>query len=58
MTRKHLICEFFSCQSAQKMGDWIHCNVCIRMPSQGNEQYPFYFTSCGHIICGKCYETG
>ncbi|EFO22048.2 hypothetical protein LOAG_06438 [Loa loa] len=38
------------------MGDWIHCNVCIRMPSQGNEQYPFYFTSCGHIICGKCYE--
>uniref|UniRef100_A0A8R1TX96 RING-type domain-containing protein n=1 Tax=Onchocerca volvulus TaxID=6282 RepID=A0A8R1TX96_ONCVO len=39
------------------MGDWIHCNVCIRMPSQGNEQYPFYFTSCGHIICGKCYET-
>uniref|UniRef100_A0A915Q1D3 RING-type domain-containing protein n=1 Tax=Setaria digitata TaxID=48799 RepID=A0A915Q1D3_9BILA len=40
------------------MGDWIHCNVCIRMPSQGNEQFPFYFTSCGHIICGKCYETG
>nr|CRZ23205.1 Bm3025 [Brugia malayi] len=39
------------------MGDWIHCNVCIRMPTQGNEQYPFYFTSCGHIICGKCYET-
>ncbi|KAM3716238.1 Zip [Dirofilaria immitis] len=39
------------------MGDWIHCNVCIRMPSQGNEQYPFFFTSCGHIICGKCYET-
>ncbi|VBB32634.1 unnamed protein product [Acanthocheilonema viteae] len=40
-----------------EMGDWIHCNVCIRMPTQGNEQYPFYFTSCGHIICGKCYET-
>ncbi|VDK64760.1 unnamed protein product [Onchocerca ochengi] len=39
------------------MGDWIHCNVCIRMPSQDSEQYPFYFTSCGHIICGKCYET-
>ncbi|CAG9537856.1 unnamed protein product [Cercopithifilaria johnstoni] len=39
------------------MSDWIHCNVCIRMPSQGNEQHPFYFTSCGHIICGKCYET-
>ncbi|VDM96324.1 unnamed protein product [Thelazia callipaeda] len=41
-----------------RMGDWIHCNVCIRMPTtQTAEQCPFFFTSCGHIICSKCRET-
>ncbi|VDM50608.1 unnamed protein product [Toxocara canis] len=35
------------------MGDWLHCNVCFRLPTQKGE-VAFFFTSCGHIICGKC----
>uniref|UniRef100_A0A0N5AJY4 RING-type domain-containing protein n=1 Tax=Syphacia muris TaxID=451379 RepID=A0A0N5AJY4_9BILA len=35
------------------MGDWLHCNVCIRIPNSG-DGIPFYFTCCGHIICQRC----
>uniref|UniRef100_A0A915BT02 RING-type domain-containing protein n=2 Tax=Parascaris univalens TaxID=6257 RepID=A0A915BT02_PARUN len=35
------------------MSDWLHCNVCLRLPREETD-VPFFFTSCGHVLCGKC----
>ncbi|VDN55179.1 unnamed protein product [Dracunculus medinensis] len=39
------------------MSDWLHCNNCFHLPGQKNENLPFFFTSCGHLICRKCLST-
>uniref|UniRef100_A0A914R747 RING-type domain-containing protein n=1 Tax=Parascaris equorum TaxID=6256 RepID=A0A914R747_PAREQ len=38
------------------MSDWLHCNVCLRLPREETD-VPFFFTSCGHVLCGKCSNT-
>ncbi|VDD85911.1 unnamed protein product [Enterobius vermicularis] len=37
------------------MSDWLHCNICVRLPTS-SENVPFFLTSCGHIICQQCLE--
>uniref|UniRef100_A0A915BUX3 RING-type domain-containing protein n=1 Tax=Parascaris univalens TaxID=6257 RepID=A0A915BUX3_PARUN len=36
-----------------RMGEWLHCNVCCRIPNARGE-VAFFFTSCGHILCKIC----
>uniref|UniRef100_A0A9J2PFS5 RING-type domain-containing protein n=2 Tax=Ascaris TaxID=6251 RepID=A0A9J2PFS5_ASCLU len=36
-----------------RMGEWLHCNVCCRLPNVRGE-VAFFFTSCGHILCKIC----
>uniref|UniRef100_F1L8V5 RING finger protein n=1 Tax=Ascaris suum TaxID=6253 RepID=F1L8V5_ASCSU len=38
------------------MSDWLHCNVCFRLPKEKTD-VPFFFTSCGHVLCGNCNNT-
>ncbi|MFH4975293.1 hypothetical protein AB6A40_002002 [Gnathostoma spinigerum] len=37
----------------REMSSWIHCNVCIRLPSSANDVH-YLLSTCKHILCSRC----
>uniref|UniRef100_A0A914Z5S4 RING-type domain-containing protein n=1 Tax=Panagrolaimus superbus TaxID=310955 RepID=A0A914Z5S4_9BILA len=32
---------------------WIHCNICMRLPTPTSR---FYISNCSHVVCDRCVE--
>ncbi len=33
--------------------DWLHCNKCLKQPSEGSRNQ-YYLSECGHVTCHDC----
>ncbi|RWS07330.1 RING finger protein C14orf164-like protein [Dinothrombium tinctorium] len=39
----------------QSFEHFVHCNECLSFPSNGTK---IYFTTCGHLYCDRCVNSG